>query len=107
MVRDSRGRPGFREWVDRHPDPEWKPMPLTHISRGLGAEDIIRDGRISPKKDGSVDGPLAYFFYGRPAYRIGGDDAVKVEAACPYCFIFSADLIDSSSAIHAFDTGAF
>ena len=50
---------------------------------------------------------MAYFFYGRPAYRLAGDGAVKVEAACPFCFIFNASLIDKAKTVFAFDTGAF
>jgi hypothetical protein len=36
------GSKGFLEWVDRQSNPGWKLMPLTHISKGLIAEDIIR-----------------------------------------------------------------
>ena len=50
---------------------------------------------------------MAYFFYGRPAYRVSANGAVKVEAACPYCFVFDPVLINTARAIHAFDTGAF
>ena len=32
---------------------------------------------------------------------------VRVEASCPYCFIFDPHLISKAEAIHAFDTGAF
>jgi hypothetical protein len=101
------GRPEFRVWVDKHPDPSWELMPLTHIATGIGAEEIIRAGQVSPTDCEVFKEPLAYFFYGRPAYRLHGDGAVKVEAACPYCFIFDAALIKKAKAIHAFDTGAF
>lgn len=82
-------------------------MPLTHITKGLGAEDVIREGQIRAHKTTPSEDPLAYFFYGRPAYRIDGDGAVKVEAACPYCFIFQETLIKQAKTIYAFDTGAF
>jgi hypothetical protein len=101
------GRPEFRQWVDRQNDPGWPLMPLTHISKGLGAEDIIRAGHVAADNCTVFKEPLAYFFYGRPAYRISGDGAVKVEAACPYCFVFDAALIRNCKAILAFDTGAF
>lgn len=107
MAKLTGGRVGFREWVDKQPDPGWTLMPLTHICKGVRAEDILRDGRIGINDDGVFAEPLAYFFYGRPAYRVAGDGAVKVEAACPYCFIFNGDLIRRAKAIHAFDTGAF
>jgi hypothetical protein len=82
-------------------------MPLTHITKGIGAEDIIRSGQVSTTYCEFFREPLAYFFYGRPAYRVSGEGTVKVEAACPFCFIFSAALIKKAKSIHAFDTGAF
>jgi hypothetical protein len=100
-------RPGFREWVDRQSDPGWGLMPLTHISKGIGAEDIVRADAINPSHCEVFNEALAYFFYGRPAYRVGGDGTVKVEAACPYCFVFDSSLIHNAKSIHAFDTGAF
>jgi hypothetical protein len=107
MVKLPVGRPSFRDWVDKQPAPNWTLMPLTHITKGVGAEDIIRTGSVATSEGGAFKQPLAYFFYGRPAYRISGDGAVKVEAACPYCFIFDFALIHKADNIHAFDTGAF
>lgn len=103
----SGGRPDFREWVDELPDPNWAPMPLTHIARALVAADIAKAGSVDLTKCEVFGKPLAYFFYGRPAYRLSGDDAIKIEALCPCCFIFDAKLIDKAEAIFAFDTGAF
>jgi hypothetical protein len=107
MAKLSGGRPSFRDWVDKQPNPNWPLMPLTHITKGIGAEDISRAGIVSPARGEMFEEALAYFFYGRPAYRVGGDGAVKVEAACPYCFVFNAALINKAKAIFAFDTGAF
>ncbi len=107
MPRLSGGRPSFREWVDRQADPGWPLLPLTHITKGISAEDIIRAGHVVAEECAVFQQPIAYFFYGRPAYRISGDGAVKVEAACPYCFIFDPTMIQSARAIFAFDTGAF
>jgi len=107
MVNRASGRPGFREWVDRQTDPGWGLMPLTHISKGMGAEDVIRTGSVRATECKVFEEPLAYFFYGRPAYRVGEEGVIKVEAACPFCFIFDATLIEKATFIHAFDTGAF
>ena len=101
------GRTGFMEWVNQHPKPNWRALPLTHITKGVVAEDVMRSGRIEPSDCSTFDEPLAYFFYGRPAYRIAGHGVIKVEALCPFCFIFKPDLIDRAKAVHAFDTGAF
>jgi hypothetical protein len=107
MPKLTGGRSDFREWVDKQPKPNWSLMPLTHITKGIGAADIARAGEIIPRECAVFEEPLAYFFYGRPAYRVSGDGAVKAEAACPFCFIFSAAMIDKAKAIFAFDTGAF
>jgi len=82
-------------------------MPLTHVTSAISGEDIVRHGMIDPKPCAVFNEKLAYFFYGRPAYRIGAEGAVKVEAACPFCFIFDASLIKRAKSIYAFDTGAF
>jgi hypothetical protein len=107
LAKLTGGRPGFREWVDNQSDPLWGLMPLTHICTGVAAEDIIRTEQIATEPCKIFNEPLAYFFYGRPAYRLNSDDVVKLEGACPYCFIFEPELIHDASAIHAFDTGAF
>ena len=100
-------RPEFREWVDSKPEPNWGLMPLTHIAKGLIAKDIIREGKIEPKDCPVFARPLAYFFYGRPAYRVAGDGAIRDAATCPFAFIFEPNTIERAQAIHAFDTGAF
>jgi hypothetical protein len=107
MAKFVDGRPDFREWVDRQSDPGWPAMPLTHITKSLLAADIAKSGHITPSPCDVFNKDLTYFFYGRPAYRVSGDGAIKLEAACPCCFIFKANLIDKAKAIFAFDTGAF
>jgi hypothetical protein len=107
MAKLDGGRPDFREWVDKQVNPDWPPMPLTHIAKALVAADIAKAGCVDLAKCDVFGTPLAYFFYGRPAYRVSGDGTIKVEAACPCCFIFDAKLIDKAEAIFAFDTGAF
>ncbi|MDB5678404.1 hypothetical protein [Sphingomonas bacterium] len=102
-----RGRPGFSEWVERHLSPNWPILPLTHITRGLKATDILRNGKIEPQYCDTLKGTFAFFFYGRPAYRCNGDKVVKLEASCPQCFIFKSDLLDRANQAYGFDTGAF
>jgi hypothetical protein len=82
-------------------------MPLTHIASSLVAGDILRSKEVVAKMCPTFNEPLAYFFYGRPAYRVEDGDVVKLEAACPFCFVFDPNLALQASAIHAFDTGAF
>ena len=82
-------------------------MPLTHVTKALLAADIAKSGHVDPTQCEVFGRPLTYFFYGRPAYRVSGDGTIKMEAACPCCFIFDAKLIEKAEAIFAFDTGAF
>jgi hypothetical protein len=107
MPKLTGGRPDFRDWVDKQTKPDWSLMPLTHITKGVVAADIAKAGVIHPQNDKVFSEPLAYFFYGRPAYRVSGDSVVKIEAACPFCFIFDAAMIEKAKSIFAFDTGAF
>ncbi|MGJ4957632.1 hypothetical protein ACQR1H_18445 [Bradyrhizobium sp. HKCCYLRH2015] len=107
MAKLNGGRTDFREWVDKEPAPDWPLMPLTHITKSIVAADISKSGFVEPIECAVFNRPLAYFFYGRPAYRVSGDGAIKAEAVCPCCFIFDANLIEQAEAIFAFDTGAF
>jgi len=77
MPKLTGGRPDFREWVDKQAKPDWPLMPLTHITKGVVAADIANAGVISPHDDKVFNEPVAYFFYGRPAYRVSGDGAIK------------------------------
>ena len=105
MSASSPKRQGFRRWIDNQVDPPWPLLPLTHVTKGIGAEDIVDDMAIKPGPDAA--GPRAYFFYGRPAYRVAGENVVKFEAACPFCFILDSVLLNDANEIFAFDTGAF
>jgi hypothetical protein len=107
MTASPPSRPGFMEWIERQDDPGWPALPLTHITKGLLAEDILRAGEIVPSTESGDEAPRAYFFYGRAAYRCSGDKVVKLEAACPYCFIFAPEALNLASHATAFDTGAF
>lgn len=100
-------RPGFRKWVDQQAAPAWPALPLTHISKSLIAEDIVQSGALEVEMCDVFERPLSYLFYGRPAYKVGGDGPIKLPSACPTCFIFDPSLIDKALSIHAFDTGAF
>jgi hypothetical protein len=62
MSKVPLGRPGFREWVDEEPNPAWPLMPLTHTTKAIGAEDIIRDGKLRAVDGPVFHGPRAYLF---------------------------------------------
>lgn len=97
----------FKAWVASNPDPGWRTLPLTHITKGVYAQDIVVGGAVEPRYCKVVDDTVAYFFYGRAAYRAADSGAIKLEAACPFCFVFHPDLINSACKIYPFDTGAF
>jgi hypothetical protein len=100
-------RPGFQEWLARQNTPDWKKLPLTHIAKAIIAEDIIRAGIVKPANCEVFKKPISYFFYGKPAYRVGGDGSIKTESACPICFIFKPETIQFAKNVYPFDTGAF
>lgn len=102
------GRPEFASWVDgKSAPPNWSLLPLTHITKGLAADDILRSGKVQPANCDTLNGQYAFFFYGRPAYRVNQDKVIKLEVSCPYCFIFSPTLISRANKFYAFDSGAF
>lgn len=80
---------------------------MTHLTKGLLAGDIIRGGKIEPTDCDVLNESLAFFFYGRPAYRTHGEDVISSAATCPFCFIFDPSTIHRANEIHALDTGAF
>ena len=92
--------------MDRQADPGWALLPLTHITGGLETEDIILSGEIAPTDCKVLKDRVAYLFYGRPAYRLSQSSVVKLEETCPYCFVFSEDVVRKADKIFAFDTGA-
>ena len=66
MAKLSGGQTDFRDWVDGQPNPNWPPMPLTHIAKALTAADIAKSGFVDLTDCDVFGKPLAYFFYGRP-----------------------------------------
>jgi hypothetical protein len=99
-------RTPFQKWIDRQPSPAWTLLPFTHITRGLVAEKILSQGFVEARHCPNFDKPLAYLFYGRPAYRANTDKVIALEGSSPFCFIFSNDLIQSAERVSPFDTGA-
>lgn len=100
-------RPEFREWIDQQNDSDCKHLPLTHVTKGIIANDIIREDGIDTRYCKNFEVNLAYMFYGRPAYRITGDGPIQKASSCPFCFIFSPELIEQAYKIYPFDTGAY
>lgn len=107
MAEDTKSS-DFQQWIDRRETPASSPLPLTHIARSVFARQIFKDGSIDTNPCPHFeDKPLAYFFYGRPAYRANQDKTISLEASCPCCFIFDPKILQRAHKVHAFDTGAF
>jgi hypothetical protein len=77
------GRSDFRDRVDKQPNPNWPPLPLTHIANALVAADIAKSDFVHLVDCKVFGKPLAYFFYGRPAYRVSGRSAHLDWSALP------------------------
>ena len=103
----SSSRNYFRNWVSKQPNPGWNLMPLTHISGGFGAQDIVSSGTIETRKCKVMNEELIYSFYGRAGYRVGETGAINLEGYCPFCFVLDGNLLNKSEAIFPFDTGAY
>jgi hypothetical protein len=97
----------FQKWIEKQPDPKWPALPLTHITKGITAQDIATESAVEPQLCPVFNIPLTYFFYGRAAYRVSGDGALKLEATFPFCFVFDPELMKQARKVYPFDTGAF
>jgi hypothetical protein len=60
------GRSDFRDRVDKHPNPNWPPLPLTRIANALVAADIAKSGFVDLVDCKVFGKPLAYFFLWAP-----------------------------------------
>ena len=103
----AKRREKFNRWVNSKNNPNWKDLPLTHITGGVGASDILDDRRISPQQCKVLNEEVAYTFYGRAAYRVGLAGSINLEAYAPFCFVFDGKLLQKAHKAYPFDTGAY
>jgi hypothetical protein len=83
-------------------------MPLVHTSQCTFMVDIARSGRIEPRPCNVFGEPIAYLFYGRPAYRSrsGGTSGEPIQL-CPITFILKPGALNHVHLrIYPCDTGA-
>lgn len=109
MAGGGTEEPGdFARWAADLPSSKNASLPMTHITATIRAKKAIDAGQVEPRYCALFETPLVYCFYGRPAYRPRDDDKTVLTAgSCPFCFIFSPDLIQRASQIYPFDTGAY
>ncbi|KCZ84584.1 hypothetical protein HAD_02855 [Hyphomonas adhaerens MHS-3] len=97
----------FREWLRQQERPQWDLLPLTHITKAYSAQKIALAEKLVPTRCHVFEKDILYSFYGRAAYKVHGDGAVKLEGACPVCFVLNGELLAKAAAVHPFDTGAY
>lgn len=84
-------------------------MPLMHSCDSYALRAILDQGTIEPQPcPVYVGDSLAYFFYGRPAYRPGAKAAAASQVALfPACIILRPEAVLSIKRVAPFDTGGF
>lgn len=83
-------------------------MPLVHVCDCFTFRKIFTSGTIAPTHCDVFKQDLAYYFYGRPSYRVAGVDITSNSMSMfPTCFIIDSNFVPSISNAYPFDTGAF
>jgi len=105
------GKGGVRATVQRlwnwvkSVKPHPKALAWCHTTRAYDFRDMVESGecRIQPCTVFSED--LLYFFYGRPAYRVG-NHSMRDSAELPDILLFDPSLVDTGKRLYPFDSGA-
>lgn len=83
-------------------------FPLTHAATVLELDQILAEAKICPRPCDVFGVKLAYFYYGRMAYRVEPDaDPSDDFIDGPIGLIFRADAVKPFEHVYPFDTGAF
>ncbi|MFM5570895.1 hypothetical protein ACET8Q_09720 [Aeromonas veronii] len=83
-------------------------MPLVHVCDCHRFRSILLSDAIIPTECPVFHEKLAYFFYGRPSYRIKSNGfSSNTPSLFPVCFILNSAYINDIKRIFPFDTGAF
>lgn len=97
----------FNDFIKKHPSLE-KILPLIHTTDGYSGRDIIDNKELCPDMCPVFNENLLYFFYGRPAYRVGDTkNATSQICFMPVCFVLKPEAVSSIKRIFPFDSGAF
>jgi hypothetical protein len=85
-------------------------LPLTHTCDGFAFRSIAAGCQISTAHCPVFGEMLAYFFYGRPAYRPSSwraESQSSANAFLPCSILLRADAVSTPRRVSAFDTGAW
>jgi hypothetical protein len=86
--------------------PMGEPLPLVHVTEMGVGNAIIFSGQLQARKCKVFNKNLLYFFLGRPAYRLPGEnEASEHISRYPCVFIVDPSLVKPSQ-VYPFDTGA-
>lgn len=104
---ESLGGPSpFWKWLSTV-DPVTKRLAWCHTTDAFRLRKIVTDGAFSLSHCDVFNEDLLYFFYGRPAFRRGESEQVRLSSRAPVAVILSPDLIDRGRRLFPFDSGAF
>jgi hypothetical protein len=96
----------YWQWLQAAP-PYSNPLAWCHSTDAYALRDLIEGGHFAPVACPVFKEDLLYFFYGRPAYRVGDDAAMQISARAPVVVLLSPELIVHGVRMFPFDTGAF
>ncbi len=98
----------FSDFVKSSPCDTSK-LPLCHTCQGYDFRNIMEEGNLKPQLCEVFEGDLLiYFFYGRPAYRVSGNqNATSIKAFMPVVIVLKPEAIERPKRIAPFDTGAY
>lgn len=88
-------------------DPVKNRLAWCHTTDAFRLRNIILEGFFRPSYCKVFDEKLLYLFYGRPAFRRGESNQIRLSSKAPIAVIFSPSLIDLGRRIYPFDSGAF
>lgn len=94
------------KWLQNF-EPELKSLSWCHTTDAYRLMSIIKKGKLSPQICPVFHESLAYFFYGRPAYRRNDNQQIRLTSKAPVIIVLRPEIIEIGSRIFPFDSGAF
>jgi hypothetical protein len=96
----------FASWLSSF-SPVVPRLAWCHTTDAYRLRELINCGGLAPQQCPVFGENLTYFFYGRPAYRIGTHASIGPSARAPVTLLLEPDLVVHAKRIFPFDTGAF
>lgn len=98
----------FKNFIKKKNKKVLKTLALTHLTEFYNVRAIIANQKLTATHCKVFNENLLYFFYGRPAYRIGKEKTNTCQKAFhPICFVFDFDKIKKIERVFPFDSGGF